>query len=130
MLRLILSFQVLLYFFFQPNLSVHYSLIPSSWNLLSEGVLLDSYDLRGLDIVNYGADMQFSIEISTLDRDTFEVFSGNMALCVLNVINELLETGKFIGPLPPHITSWNGEDFIYHRLFVLEKQDSTELKPK
>ena len=61
--------------------------------------------MRGLDIVNFGAECAFSIELSQMDRSTFQKVSGNAALCVLDVICENLILGNFLGPFLPHMES-------------------------
>lgn len=88
-----------------PNLYAFYSLIPEHFNSYCEPLILNSYDVRGLDIVNHGADMGFSIELSQMARSTFQKVSGNAALCVLDVICENLLLGNFLGPFPPHMES-------------------------
>jgi hypothetical protein len=49
--------------------------------------------------------MDFSIEVSQMDRNSFQVLSGNAALCVLDCIVENLVLGNFLGPFPPHMES-------------------------
>ena len=66
---------------------------------------LNSFDVRGLDIINYGAEMDFSIELTQMDRNSFKVVTGNAALCVLDCICENLVLGNFLGPFPPHMES-------------------------
>lgn len=67
--------------------------------------MLDAFDVRGLEVINYGAEMHFSIEVSQMDRSTFKVVSGNAAVCVLDCIVENLILGNFLGPFPPHMES-------------------------
>ena len=80
--------------------------------------------------MNHGAEMHFSLEVSQMDRNSFNIFSGNAALCVLDCICENLILGNFLGPFPPHMRGWNETPFIYHPLFTLEKTDSTFRNPK
>ena len=74
--------------------------------------------------------MDFTLELSQMSRDSFQTVTGNAALCVLDVVCEHLIQGKFLGPFPPHMKSWNGKPFVYHPLFTIEKTDSTRLNPK
>jgi hypothetical protein len=129
-LRLITFFTLLTTFLLNPVLFPFYSLIPENFNTYCSQLILNSYDIRGLEIVNFGAEMDFSIQVSQMSRDSFQTVSGNAALCVLDTIVENLVLGNFLGPFPPHMESWNGTPFTYHPLFTIEKTDSTPSNPK
>ena len=83
-----------------------------------------------MKIIEFGADIEFKIEVSNMDRNSFTVFEGPQGLAVLETMVELLCHGKFLGPFPPNMREWNCYEFIYSPLFCLEKGDSTRLKPK
>ena len=57
-----------------------------------------------MDIVEFGADIEFRIEVSNLDKYSFTVFEGPFAVAVMDVICEHLCMGKFCGPFPPDMT--------------------------
>ena len=57
--------------------------------------------VRALDIIKKGADIEFLVQVANLDRQKFKVFKGGEALAVLEVITEHLLLRKFCGPFPP-----------------------------
>ena len=61
---------------------------------------LNDFDRRGLEIVNFGADMMFKTEIAYIERENLQVFSGEEAVCLLQTVVKNLMMGKFIGPIP------------------------------
>ena len=61
---------------------------------------LNAFDRRGLEIVNFGADMYFRTDIAHIEREALQIFSGEEAVCLLQTVAENLMMGKFIGPLP------------------------------
>ena len=61
---------------------------------------MNDFDRRGLEIVNYGADMAFKTEIAEMDKESFQVFSGEEAVCLLQAVTENLLMGKFVGLIP------------------------------
>jgi len=83
-----------------------------------------------MEVVKYGADIDFYVEVANMDRTKFQVFEDGEALAVLDVISEHLILRKFIGCFAPDVTSWNGHDFLYCPLFTLQKTDSTIFNPK
>ncbi len=55
--------------------------------------------------MNYGADMAFKTDITAMDKDSFQIFSGEEAVCLLQTVVENLMMGKFVGPIP---WCWDG----------------------
>ena len=85
-----------------PNLVLNYTLKPSRWGQWLQDV--PAIPERTMDIIKYGADIEFKIEVSNLDKFSFTVFEGPQGLAVLDTIVENLCMGKFLGPFPPHMT--------------------------
>ena len=61
---------------------------------------MNEFDRRGLEIVNYGANMAFKTDIAAMDKESFQIFSGEEAVCLLQAVTENLLMGKSVGPIP------------------------------
>ena len=49
--------------------------------------------------------MAFKTDIAHLDKESFQIFSDEEAVCLLQAVVENLLMGKFVGPIP-----WGWED--------------------
>ena len=61
-------------------------------------------DSRTIDIIEFGANIDFQIEVSNLDKFSFQKFEGPQAVAILDVIVEHLCMSTFFGPFPPEMT--------------------------
>ena len=83
-----------------------------------------------LDLVYPGPGLDTIIDFPGIKCKDQDIFEGAQALAILKEFLEHFYMGKFLGPFPSWVKSFNGLPLSFVRTFVIKKGDYTPENPK
>ena len=129
--RLLALFNLLFFALLNPLLSPIRTLNRKMWELfLAKVPLAIQKRNRILNWIYPGPSLDFIADVPSIKPEDQECFSGYKAIAVLKEFLDHYFMGKFLGPFPAWVKSINGNPIRLITTFIIQKQDTTLVRPK